>query len=52
MHVIQITSAHDDNEGAARLIGRGDEPFGGCSMPDERHPHHLLVADAAYAIRR
>src|SRR5215204_6325390 len=50
MRVIQITSAHVDTEAAARLSAAATQSFGGCSIAGERHPHHLLVADAAAAI--
>jgi hypothetical protein len=46
MRIIQITSAHDGTLDIARLAG----VLGSCSLPDERHPHHLLVSDVATVV--
>jgi hypothetical protein len=50
MRVIQVTSAHDDAEAAARLAADGTEPLGRCSI-DGPAPHHLLVSDTGVALR-
>jgi hypothetical protein len=50
MHIIQITSAEKGADPAILLTAEGTAPLGWCAI-DGPSPHHLLVPDAAHAIR-